>query len=602
MDISRAVGRNSASAVVDQSPQISHPVQNKRTPTRMQLRHVLNAIALFLAFAQMWVSQGIFDPDGISYSDIAKAYLRGDWHNALNSYWSPLYSWLLAIGYVVFRPSIRWEMLVAHVINFLGFAGALYAWNWLFREWERWQGPPRHRVLIEITGFAVITWAGLHLVTLGFTSPDMEILALTIAVAAILVRVRRGAATTTDFVVLGVALAVGFLAKAAFEALIPLILIEAAVLLGTIRDRRLYLAPALALLIPLPFIIALSAAKGRFVISDTGKLNYSAQVTGMSLEGYKENAYWPGEKARHPIARLLDHPRVLGFQSHMVGTTPVHYDPPWWWEGYPASLNVPRQLMILRSNIGFCLTRFALCPALILAIVCALWGGAPRMTRVLRESWFVWLPGVAALGLYCLVYTLNRYLAGGFSLIAFCLIASSWRVRLPRAIAAGTAALVVIACLGRTGDYVRPPRDFVKDLIGKGDPSEINEIKVAENLKRAGLASGDRVALIGDSISVAWLSLVGGTTVAAVPETIGFDDRRLGRTQTRSNEKSEAYWRSDAEAKRRVMDAFRSVGAKWIVACNVPRWANTEGWEIAGRTEPADPKKQRPQIFYKRLD
>lgn len=34
--------------------------------------------------------------DGISYFSIASKYINGDWFNAINAYWSPLYSWLIA--------------------------------------------------------------------------------------------------------------------------------------------------------------------------------------------------------------------------------------------------------------------------------------------------------------------------------------------------------------------------------------------------------------------------------------------------------------------------------------------------------------------------
>jgi hypothetical protein len=570
---------------------------------RAHTRILLSALALFLAFAQTWTTRGVLGPDGISYSDIAKAYLRGDWHNALNSYWSPLYSWLLAIGYVVFRPSMRWEPFVSHAINFLSFLGALLAWNWLLNEWERWQGPPRHRILVEVAAFSVITWAGLHLVGLAFSSADMIVLALTFVLAAVLVRVRRGAAGTADFIVMGLALGFGFLAKAGFQTLIPLILGETAILLHSIRDRRLYLAAALTALISLPFIAALSIDKGHFVVNDSGRVNYSAAVTGMSLEGWKQEQYWPGSKARHPFTILLDHPRVLGYESHLVGTTPVHYDPSWWWEGVPDGVNWPRQLMVIWSNIGYCVTRFALCPALILAIVCVLWGAGPRMLRVIGETWFIWAPALIALSVYCLVYTLTRYVAGGFCLLAFCVIACGWRVRLPRWIAAAAAALILLACfVGRWREFIQVPRAFVQDMIGRGDPQELTDITIAEKLKEAGLQPGDRVALIGNSINAAWLSLLGGTTVATVPETIGFDDRTFGRKQTATHEKSDAFWSSDARVKQQVFDAFRRVGAKWVVASNVPNWANTAGWNIAGYAIPWVPAKEKHAIFYRRLN
>ena len=72
---------------------------------------MMRSACLVLALMQMWMSRGILDPDGVSYSDLAKALLRGDWRNGLSSYWSPLYSWFLLLGYAVFRPGIHWPDL-----------------------------------------------------------------------------------------------------------------------------------------------------------------------------------------------------------------------------------------------------------------------------------------------------------------------------------------------------------------------------------------------------------------------------------------------------------------------------------------------------------
>ena len=41
-----------------------------------------------------WVRYRI-DPDTISYISIAQKYLRGEWTDAVNGFWGPLYSWLL---------------------------------------------------------------------------------------------------------------------------------------------------------------------------------------------------------------------------------------------------------------------------------------------------------------------------------------------------------------------------------------------------------------------------------------------------------------------------------------------------------------------------
>src|SRR5690242_3748378 len=42
-------------------------------------------------------------PDGVSYLDVADKYLAGEWHAAINAYWSPLYSWLLGLALAVVR-------------------------------------------------------------------------------------------------------------------------------------------------------------------------------------------------------------------------------------------------------------------------------------------------------------------------------------------------------------------------------------------------------------------------------------------------------------------------------------------------------------------
>ena len=66
-------------------------------------------ISFFLVALHLWNNRDLFDPDGISYLDMADAYVRGDWRAALNGVWSPLYSWLLALMIFIFDPPGYWE-------------------------------------------------------------------------------------------------------------------------------------------------------------------------------------------------------------------------------------------------------------------------------------------------------------------------------------------------------------------------------------------------------------------------------------------------------------------------------------------------------------
>jgi len=63
--------------------------------------------------------------DGNSYLDVASAYLRGDFANAINAYWSPFYSWLIALVLWVFKPSACWETTILHLLDFAGLLVAL---------------------------------------------------------------------------------------------------------------------------------------------------------------------------------------------------------------------------------------------------------------------------------------------------------------------------------------------------------------------------------------------------------------------------------------------------------------------------------------------
>src|SRR5579871_3217672 len=83
------------------------------------------AALIFCAVAQTWWTRHIIFSDGIVYLDIADYYARGDWHNALNEYWSPLYSWILALILKLFHPAPYWHVAMLHVINLLAFCAAL---------------------------------------------------------------------------------------------------------------------------------------------------------------------------------------------------------------------------------------------------------------------------------------------------------------------------------------------------------------------------------------------------------------------------------------------------------------------------------------------
>ncbi|MGB9937445.1 MAG: hypothetical protein ACPK7O_06965 [Methanobacterium sp.] len=58
---------------------------------------IIIAIIIYVSIGLILLNQYQYaiNPDGISYINIAQVYLSGNWHDALNGYWGPLFSWLL---------------------------------------------------------------------------------------------------------------------------------------------------------------------------------------------------------------------------------------------------------------------------------------------------------------------------------------------------------------------------------------------------------------------------------------------------------------------------------------------------------------------------
>ncbi len=568
---------------------------------RQRVRTISRVCVLSLVVCQLWVGRYVIDTDGTGYVDIARAWLQRDWSLALNAYWSPLYPLLLSAAFAIFHPSIHWELPLVHAVNLAGFISAFAAWEWLTNEWERWQGPSSHPMLTDFTGYCVLLWAGLRLTGLWrFNTPDIFVMACLIAAAAIVVRVRRGASGTRDFVLLGLVLGAGFLAKTAFFTVIPVFLVVLAVLLKHSLDRRILITALTTCAVAVPFIAAISIASGRFTMGDSGRLNYSWHVTGLGVEGYKESAYLPGPEIKHPIRVLMDHPRVLSFDQHVAGTYPIHVAVSWWCTGYPVRFDKARQLMILRSDLLFSIYAFR-CPALLLFLLGLLYGGRQVLSR-LGRPWFIWAPALFFAATYLPVYSDYRYLAGSYAVIGFALIAAVWHVRIPQRIAQlSTWAIPLLTAVFLMGANFRQMfPQLILETAGKKAPWSYESVQVAETMREHGLEPGQRVAYIGFESAAAHVGLEGAHIVAVIPQRAAHNDKAWGRPYVITFGKPDEFWRSSPETRQQVLDAFRSVGAKWVFADTVPKSANTDGWEVAGPS-PEFRERDRPYTYFKRL-
>lgn len=238
-------------------------------PFFSRVKTTFRSIAVILAFLQAWAYRFYIEPDGVNYLDIARAYTRRDWTNALNSYWSPLYSWLLASMQWIFHPSPYWESTSLHLLNFALSLFAPAGFEFFFTrslslskslypqavedeglpEWAWWT-----------LGYTVFLICTLRLITLGNDNPDIALAALIFLPPELLIDLAQSGRSTLHYFSLGLILGVGYLAKGLKLPLFFVYIVAAAFAGGGFKKPDLSVLATIAdfFLISTPCALALS--------------------------------------------------------------------------------------------------------------------------------------------------------------------------------------------------------------------------------------------------------------------------------------------------------------------------------------------------------
>ena len=549
--------------------------------TRLELAFWL--LAIILGFAHVWADHHyLMNADAMSYIDIAEAYLRRDWHTAVNSYWSPLYSWLIALGLAIARPSPYWKFAVVHLVNFGMYLFALACFCFLMREMLHRQRSKRGEVLehglvtlpdwaLLALGYSLFIWSSLFLVTVQLESPDMLVAAFVYLATAILLRIRRQPSSWAPFALLGICLGLGFLAKSVMFLLTPVFLIAALLAARNIRRGlpRVAVALALFLIVAGPFIYAMSKSKGSLTTGRSGRLNYLWAINRV------QNTHWQGDEPgsgtpKHTSRKIFDNPPAFEFAEPVGGTYPVWYDPTYWYEGSTSHFDFGQQLRVFGGGLTSYYELFSswgLQYGLLVGVVALfVMGGRGRLFFYdLTEQWSVILPALAGLGLYALVNVQGRYVA---SFIVLLWLALFMIVRLhhtPNALRFIRSIMLVVLALIILTTVASSSREIgltLRQVVKGENPAAHEQWQVAEGLRDMGVAPSDKVAFIGDSFRAFWAHLLGTRVVAEIRRDKVID-----------------FWQADAIVKGDVINAFAGTGVKAVVAEKPPAGVDLNGWK-----------------------
>ncbi|HEU4566248.1 MAG TPA: hypothetical protein VFS05_16415 [Gemmatimonadaceae bacterium] len=527
------------------------------------------------------------NPDGVSYLDLADAYTRGDWGRAVNAYFSPLYSWLLAAAMWLVPPTMDTEFTIAHVVSFAGYLAALVAFELFLsafmRAYERAESregePAMPRPGWLVAGYSLFIWSALHLNTLILVTPDMWVEAWAYLAAALLVRARLGDTRWLTFASLGLVLGVGYLTKAAMLPIGLAFLVGAALAVRrwSLALPRAALALAAMLLVSAPFIAAISRAKGRLTIGEVSTLAYAWFVNGVAGDedggSFMPILHWHGSPPglgapEHPTRIVSESPRIYEFAAPVGGTYPPWYDASYWYEGLRVRPAPLQQMQLLVSNgFGYIV---ALSPIIAVLLVPVWLLGRGAITRAsIREYGYLLVPAAAPLAMYASIYTEGRYVAPFVVILVLGTIAvlRLHRAPDPRRLGgaiAGALATVLLVTLyielrGGLGTAAR-------DLLGRRTVPDV-PAAIAHGVRAAGVREGEPVALIGNGLMAYWARLARVRIIAELP-------RR----------EADRYWAGDDSLKSRVIQTFARTGARAIIAERVPPWAAADGWKAIGET------------------
>ena len=561
----------------DETLPFLHPTGNFDFPhsplTRPLIRGFFWIATAIFGFGQAWSHRFAISPDGNNYLDIAAAYLRGDFAHAINAYWSPMYSWLLAACFWVFNPSGYRETTLLHLLDFAGLLIALRCFEYFFTAFLAFlkRSEPSHEetnageTFWWVLGYGLFFSTSLFVLTMEPTTPDVWVGVITYLAMGILLRITMQPQRLANFAFLGLVVGLGYLTKSFYFPLAFLLLAVAG--LSAILSRRTLAGVLLAFLgfalIGGPFIFEISKAKNRFSFGDVGKIGYAEAVNPLV-----QPFFWRGENQTgvpiHTTRQILSAPRVFEFAAPVGGSYPPSYDMSYWLDGIRPHFNIRGQLRIVRRSVGTFFLVFVTQIEFAVGFL-VLWFYRRNRTECLSfvaRLWPLWVPPSLACVAYSFVLVEPRYIAPFLVflwLAAFAGVARASEVSSRRVVVA-----VVLAVLSVTG--IKAGKYFVSDLAAISNQQ--NEYwEVAQNLRKLGVEPGDKVSIISGNAVAHWARLAGVKIVAELPsgEDIGF-------------------WRADRATQDRVYAAFATTGSRVVVVKDPPPDATRDDWHRLGDT------------------
>jgi hypothetical protein len=467
------------------------------------------ALAVALGATLAWVYRHHISVDVVMYLDIAEAYTRGDWNTAINSYWSLMYCWLLALGMVLVEPSAYWEATFVHGVNFVIYLFSVATFQFFWTQLVRFQ---RERHMASKDGYdALPEWVWwligyslflfFALTMIGMAGPDILVAGFVYLAVGILVRIRRGSDGYKSYALFGAILALGYMAKV-FLFCMGFIFLGMSIFCSTPMRRsipRAGVALLAFLLTAAPAVTLVSMKMDRLTPGDTGWVGYINHVSSQTIKAEPDT---PTDALHFP--RLIhESPRIHEFAEPIGGTYPKRLDQAHWNKfRKPAFIPWKQWRAMQLTGRTYYQLIFHQQGALLAAMtMLLLMTGLPRsLDSTRRFACVLIMLGLIAVAAHALIWVEGRYVAPFFMLIWGGLLLmvrippGRGAVRVTRAFAGVIALAVAIPIawtlsdpLATTWAEIRTGREQVRH----------RHWEIAQALRKTGVEAGDHVAILG---------------------------------------------------------------------------------------------------------
>lgn len=554
-------------------------IDNKRL--NLALKCLFWSLAIILGAIQTRSGRYLMWYDGPSYLDIADNYLKGNWSDAINACWSPLYSWVLGTVLFIFKPAPYWEIFLVKTVNFALYLFALVSFDFFLNHIIAYSKNTENRkeginnilkkpdwVWIAL-GYTIFIWSSIVWILVHRDSPDMMVAAFVYLSTAFVLRIAMNPLSWNNYVILGVILGLSYLAKSfmlplGFVYIISIIHISDRISLKSSLSR-VSISLLFMMLLILPFITAISMQKHRITIGDAGKLNYAWYVSPIT-----DDHYWQGSPETgtpvHSTRKINKEPEIIEFATPVSGSYPVWYDPSYWSDGIHAKFDLKKQIHIINRNLKYLIKLFIAFFLLFFFVLASINKECTiGFLKNIIYNWRLFLVPVAGLISFILFTDLTviidpwvafqtRYIAP-FVLMLFLFVFFSVDVKgsLSKRVLKGMVIIVVILVNISLLFQSSFKRRTVKHPV---DGISHYHWQVADNLGRMGIKAGDKVAVVGlEDEELYWARLAKVKIVSAM---------------------SYDFYSSNRRRQAIALNVLKNAGVDAIIIPSLPRWVSDQ--------------------------